>query len=147
MAMWLFKEEPEHYSFADLERERKTLWGGVSNHLARKHLRSVRKGDRIWFYHTGNDKAIVGEMRALGDPQPDPTAEDQNGVAIEVEPVRRLLSSVSLQVIKQDASLAGWELVRLPRLSVMPVTQEQWQRIEELSQGGAKVGARPARRR
>jgi predicted RNA-binding protein with PUA-like domain len=147
MAMWLFKEEPEHYSFADLERDRKTLWGGVSNALARKHLRSVQKGDRIWFYHTGSEKAIVGEMRAKSGPQPDPTAEDENGVAVEVEPVRRLLSPVSLQTIKEDSSLAGWDLVRLPRLSVMPVTEEQWQRIEELSRAGASAGARPRKRR
>ncbi len=141
MAFWLFKEEPEHYSFADLERERRTLWDGVNNSMARIHLRAVRPGDRIWFYHTGNEKAIVGEMRAISGPRPDPLADDDKGVAIEVEPVRRLLVSVSLQTIKEDPALADWELVRFSRLSVVPVTDAQWKRIEELAKG---VGTRPA---
>lgn len=137
MALWLFKEEPEHYSYAKLERDGKTLWDGVANNLARIHLRSVRPGDRIWFYHTGNEKAIVGEMRAVSGPVPDPTAEDAKGVAVEVEPVRRLLVSVSLQTIKEDPRLADWDLVRFSRLSVISVTDVQWERIEEL---GGKSG-------
>ena len=117
MAYWLFKEEPEHYSYADLERDGRTLWTGVSNNLARKNLREVRPGDRIWFYHTGGEKQIVGEMAALSGPVPDPDDSDPKAVAVEVRPVRPLLAPVSLRAIKDDARLSGWELVRLPRLS------------------------------
>jgi predicted RNA-binding protein with PUA-like domain len=133
MAHWLFKEEPDHYSFADLERDGTTLWDGVTNNLARQNLRKVRPGDRIFFYHTGNEKAIVGEMRAIGDPNPEPGSDDPKSVVVEVQVVRRLHSPVSLSRVKEDAQLAGWDLVRLPRLSVMPVTPQQWRRVEELA--------------
>src|SRR5688572_4344382 len=95
MAYWLFKEEPDHYNFADLERERTTLWDGVSNNLARKHLREVRRGDRVWYYHTGKEKAVVGEMRVVGDPMPDPSAEDPRAVVVKVRAVRRLQHPVT----------------------------------------------------
>jgi predicted RNA-binding protein with PUA-like domain len=130
---WLFKEEPGHYSFADLERDRSTLWDGVVNALARQHLRKVRKGDRVLFYHTGTEKAVVGEMRAVRDAQPDTAGGDEKAVAVQVEPVCRWPAPVSLRRIKEDPLLAGWELVRLPRLSVMPVSPAQWQRLERLS--------------
>jgi predicted RNA-binding protein with PUA-like domain len=133
MAYWLFKEEPTHYDFADLERDGKTMWDGVSNNLARKHLRNVRRGDRIWYYHTGNEKAIVGEMRALSGPRSDPDDSDPKAVVVEVKAVRRLQHPVSLDTIKKDSFLADWDLVRLPRLSVMPLTEAQWKRVVELS--------------
>lgn len=136
MALWLFKEEPDHYSFADLRREGRTLWTGVSNALARKHLREVRRGDRVLYYHTGKEKAVVGQMRVVSNPQPDPEAEDDKGVAVEVEPVKLLAHPVPLARIKADPLLADWDLVRLPRLSVMAVTAEQWRRVEELSREG-----------
>jgi predicted RNA-binding protein with PUA-like domain len=130
MANWLFKEEPSHYSFADLERDGSTVWNGVSNALALQNLRKVRPGDRVFFYHTGKEKAVVGvmEVAAAG-----PDKKDENAVAVTVRPVRRLQHPVSLSRIKSDKSLAGWELVRLPRLSVMPVTDAQWRRVEALS--------------
>lgn len=135
MAHWLFKTEPDCYSFTDLERDGSTLWDGVTNALARKNLRQVQPDDRVWYYHTGGEKAVVGEARVVGGPQPDPTAEgDKNGVAVTVRPVRRLAHPVTLARIKADKLLAGWELVRLPRLSVVPVTPEQWSRVEELAQ-------------
>ena len=134
--MWLFKEEPDHYSYDDLERDGTTLWDGVANNLARQHLRRVRRGDRVLYYHTGKEKAVVGEMRVVGDPRPEPGSDDPKSVAVEVRAVRRLRHPVSLETIKGDALLAGWDLVRLPRLSVMPVSAEQWQRVEELSRGG-----------
>ncbi len=135
MAGWLFKEEPTHYSFAQLQRDGRTVWDGVSNALARQHLRQVRRGDRVFFYHTGKEKAIVGQMRVVSDPRTDPDADDPKEVLVEVEPVRSLPHPVTLARIKADALLAGWDLVRLPRLSVMPVTDEQWRRVEELSGG------------
>jgi predicted RNA-binding protein with PUA-like domain len=133
---WLFKEEPTHYSFAELQRERRTVWDGVRNALARQNLREVRKGDRVFFYHTGKEKAIVGEMRVVRDPWMDPKADDPKEVLVEVEAVRSLPQPVSLQRIKNDPLLAGWDLVRLPRLSVMPVSEDQWLRIEQLIEQG-----------
>jgi len=130
MADWLFKEEPTHYSFADLERDGSAIWDGVTNNLARKHLRQVKQGDRIWFYHTGKEKAVVGQMVASADAAADP--HDPKGVTVQVAPVRRLPLPVTLETIKADPTLAEWELVRLPRLSVMPVSRLQWKRIETL---------------
>src|SRR4051812_18191721 len=86
---WLFKEEPDHYSYGALERDGATLWDGVTNNLALKNLRGVRPGDRVLFYHTGDEKAIVGEMRVVEGPMPDPAADDPKRVVVKVEPVRR----------------------------------------------------------
>jgi predicted RNA-binding protein with PUA-like domain len=133
MARWLFKEESTHYSFARLQQDGRTVWDGVSNALARQHLRKVRRGDRVFCYHTGKEKAIVGIMRAVTDARMDPDADDPKEVLVEVEAVRLLSHPVSLARIKGDSLLADWDLVRLPRLSVMPVTDEQWRRVEELS--------------
>jgi predicted RNA-binding protein with PUA-like domain len=137
LAYWLFKEEPDHYSFADLEREGRTFWDGVANNLARQNLRKVCRGDRVLYYHTGNEKAVVGEMEVVGDPAPDPAGDDPKAIGVEVRPVRRLLHPVPLGRIKSDPELAGWDLVRLPRLSVVPVTPAQWRRVHELSRAGA----------
>lgn len=136
MGRWLFKEEPTHYNFAQLQHEGRTVWDGVSNALALKHLRQVRRGDRVFFYHTGKEKAIVGEMRVLRTAERDSSTGEAQEPWIEVEAVRLLPHPVSLARIKGDPLLADWELVRLPRLSVMPVSDEQWQRIEELSEQG-----------
>jgi predicted RNA-binding protein with PUA-like domain len=128
MARWLFKEEPSHYSFADLERDGGTVWEGVANALALQHLRKVRPGDEVFFYHTGKEKAVVGVMKVAAAP----AAAAEGEVTVEVRPVRRLHHPVPLSRIKADKTLADWELVRLPRLSVMPVTDAQWRRVEEL---------------
>ena len=112
---------------------RSTVWDGVSNPLARKHLRQMRPGDRVLFYHTGKEKAVVGEMVVAGEPKPDPEAADEAAVIVEVRPVRRFPVAVTLAQIKADKLLANWDLVRLPRLSVVPVTESQWKRIEELA--------------
>ena len=133
MAYWLFKEEPNHYSFADLRRDGRTLWDGVTNNLARKHLRAVRRGDRVLFYHTGKEKAVVGEMKVTGDPQPDPAVDDPKSVVVEVQPVRAFGRPVTLAVIKENPALADWDLVRLSRLSVMPVSVEQWTCVQNLA--------------
>ena len=130
MALWLFKEEPDHYSFDDLRHDGTTLWDGVANALARQHLRQVRRGDRVLYYHTGKEKAVVGEMVVVAGPRP--AAEGAKEVVVEVAPVRRL-TPVPLGRIKEDALLRAWELVRLPRLSVVPMTPAQWARVVELS--------------
>ncbi len=132
---WLFKEEPTHYSFEDLQKDGKTVWSGVRNPLAQKHLREVRKGDRIFYYHTGGEKAIVGVARAASSAYPDPA--DDSLVVVDVAPVRRLPSPVSLAEIKASGRFASFALVRIPRLSVMPVTDEQWKALEEMAHAPA----------
>ena len=129
---WLFKEEPSHYSYADLERDGTTVWSGIQNPVARKNLRNVQPGDRVLFYHTGKERAIVGEMKIVSGPTRDPQDDDPKAVVVEVQAVRRWPKPVGLQQIKQDAALKTWDLVRLPRLSVVPVSSAQWQRLEEL---------------
>ncbi len=133
MALWLFKQEPSCYSIADLERDGATVWDGVSNALARKHLRQIKPGDRVLYYHTGKEKSVVGEMKVVGEPMPDPNSGDTNSVIVKVKFVRRWDGSVPLAVIKADKLLAKWDLVRLSRLSVVPVSPEQWQRVEDLA--------------
>jgi predicted RNA-binding protein with PUA-like domain len=133
MALWLFKVEPGCYSFADLNRDGKTNWDGVSNAAAQKNLRAVARGDRVFLYHTGDEKAVVGVMEVTAGPAPDPADEAGKKVFVTVKPVKALESPVTLATIKADASFAGWDLVRLPRLSVMPVTAAQWARVEELA--------------
>ena len=137
MALWLFKQEPTCYSFTDLRRDGRTVWDGVKNTMARKYLRQIKRGDRVLFYHTGKEKAVVGVMRAVADAQDAPTAEEPKAVVVEVEAVQPLARPVTLAEIKNDPLLKDWELVRLPRLSVMPVMESQWRRIEEL---GAAAG-------
>jgi predicted RNA-binding protein with PUA-like domain len=132
-AAWLFKEEPDHYSFADLEKDGETLWTGVANPVARRHLRQVQAGDRVLYYHTGKERAIVGEMRAVAGPQPDPASDDPKAVAVKVQAVRRWPKPVTLQQIKADPRFAGWDLVRLPRLSVMPISAQQLRWLESIA--------------
>ena len=133
MAYWLFKEEPDHYSFDDLLHDKRTVWQGVENNLALKHLRSVQKGDRVLYYHTGKEKAVVGVMEVVKGAYPDPKRDDPRFVVVDVKPVRRLDRSVSLAEIKSNPKFADFALVRISRLSVMPVTDKQWAEIERLS--------------
>ncbi len=135
MAFWLFKEEPETYSFSELERDGATTWSGVTNALAQKHLRAVKPGDHIFFYHTGGERAVVGLMEAVTDPKPDPDDPTGKRVVVTVKPVRRFKNPVTLATIKADKAFAGWELVRLARLSVMPVPADLWKKIETLASG------------
>ncbi len=135
MARWLFKEEPDTYSFADLQRDGSTTWSGVTNALAQKHLRSVKKGDLVFFYHTGDEKAVVGVMEVSADPTPDPADPDKKRVAVTVKPVRKLKTPVTLSAIKSDKAFAAWELVKQARLSVMPVPDALWVKIEKMGNG------------
>jgi predicted RNA-binding protein with PUA-like domain len=136
MAFWLFKEEPGTYSFADLERDGSTTWSGVTNALAQKHLRAIKKGDKVFFYHTGDEKAVVGVMEATADATPDPDDESGKRVVVAVKPLRKLKNPVALAAIKADTAFANWELVRIARLSVMPVPDELWKKIEKMSEKG-----------
>ena len=135
MAQGLVKEEPENYGFDQLERDRKTVWSGVRNPLAQKHLRGIRKGDRIFYYHTGKEKAVVGIAQALSDAYPDPSDTSGRLHALDVGPVRKLRNPVSLALIKADAAFSSFPLVRMSRLSVMPVTDGEWKRICDMGGG------------
>jgi predicted RNA-binding protein with PUA-like domain len=133
MAQWLVKEEPENYSYDQLERDRKTVWAGVRNPLAQKHLRTIRRGDRIFYYHTGKEKAVVAVATASSDAYPDPADADEKLFVVDVVPGQKLARPVTLAEIKADKSFASFALVRMSRLSVMPVSDAEWQRIEEIS--------------
>jgi len=130
---WLFKEEPTHYAYDDLVRDKKTSWSGVRNALAQKHLRAVEKGDRIFYYHTGDQKAVVAVARAASNAYPDPADPDGKLFAVDVAPVEPLARPVTLTEIKAEPSLKEMPLVRISRLSVMPVTDREWDRIVKLS--------------
>ena len=127
------KEEPEHYNYDQLERDRKTVWAGVRNPLAQKHLRSIRKGDRIFYYHTGKEKAVVAIAKATTDAYPDPDDTDGRLFVVDIAPESRLAHPVTLAAIKADTAFASFPLVRMSRLSVMPVTDAEWHRIEKMS--------------
>jgi predicted RNA-binding protein with PUA-like domain len=130
---WLFKEEPTHYGYDELVKDKKTMWSGVKNPLAQKHLKSVRKGDRIFYYHTGDEKAVVGICKALGDAYVDPGDTSGKASVVDVAPVQKLPRPVTLAEIKADASFKDFPLVRISRLSVMPVSDAEWTRIEKMA--------------
>lgn len=130
---WLVKEEPTSYSFDDLVRDGRTAWSGVRNPLAQKHLRSMNKGDRVFFYHTGDVKAVVGIAKTAGAPYVDPADSAGKLNAVDLVPVKKLKSPVTLAAIKADRAFAEFPLVRISRLSVMPVTDEEWKRIEAMA--------------
>lgn len=133
MGQWLVKEEPEHYSYDQLERDRKTVWAGVRNPLAQKHLRSIRRGDRIFYYHTGKEKAVVAIAKAASDAYPDPNDGSGKLFVVDVVPEGKLARPVTLAEVKADKAFASFPLVRMSRLSVMPVTDAEWSRIEKMS--------------
>ena len=133
MAQWLVKEEPDHYAYDQLERDRTTVWAGVRNPLAQKHLRSIRRGDRIFYYHTGKQKAVVAIAKAITDAYPDPEDDSGKAFVVDIAPEKALPRPVTLAEIKADPAFATFPLVRLPRLSVMPVTDAEWARIERMS--------------
>lgn len=130
---WLFKEEPSSYSYPDLVKDGRAQWAGVKNPLAQKHLRSVTKGDRIFYYHTGREKAIVGIATAITDAYPDP--EDRSGkmAVVDIAPQRAMPRPVTLAEIKARNSFASFPLTRIPRLSVMPVSDREWEEIEKMA--------------
>ncbi len=129
MAFWLLKTEPSNYAYADLERDQETPWDGVTNNLALKHLRQMRQGDQALIYHTGGEKAIVGVAEVVSDPYPDPEQDNPRWVVVDVKPKRKLARAIPLAEIKSDPKLKHFDLVRLPRLSVMPVAEAVWKHL------------------
>lgn len=131
---WLVKEEPAHYPWDAFVKDRGTTWSGVRNPVAQKHLRSIRKGDEVFYYHTGDEKAIVGIARAAGHAYPDPADPSGKAHVVDLAPVKALTRPVTLAAIKADARFRDFPLTYLPRLSVMPVTEAQWKAIVTMSQ-------------
>ena len=129
MNRWLLKTEPSTYSYADLVRDQATTWDGVKNPTALNHLRAMKNGDQVLFYHTGDEKAIVGVARIISNPYADPKLGDPKRVVVDLAPVRALKSPVTLARVKADPRFVAFALVRIPRLSVMPVTPDQWEAL------------------
>ena len=132
---WIVKTEPSSYSFGDLERDRRTVWDGVKNAVALKNIRAMRKGDAVMVYHTGDEKQIVGLATVVSDPYPDPKADDDALVVVDVEVGKRLPRPVTLAEIKADPDFKDLALVRQGRLSVVPVEERLWKKL--LRMGGA----------
>jgi len=130
MAHWLMKSEPSSYSWKDLVRDGSTEWDGVRNNAARLHLKAMKRGDEAYFYHSMDERAVIGVMKIVREAAPDP--KDPNWVSVAVEPVRPV-NPVTLKAIKAEPGLAKMELVRLSRLSVSPVRDEEWRKILEMA--------------
>lgn len=130
---WLLKTEPSAYSYQQLQKDKKTVWDGVKNNLALKHLSQVKKGDWAFIYHTGNEKAAVGIARVLRGAYPDPQEENPRFVVVDIKPVKALSRPVLLSEMRANLKLAKFDLLRLSRLSVMPVSDGQWKVIEGMA--------------
>jgi len=136
MAYWLVKSEPSKYSWEQFEKDKQTFWDGVRNYAARNHLKAMKKGDQVLFYHSNEGLEIVGIAKVSKEAYPDPTADDDAWVAVDLQPYERIKKPVSLDQIKTDKRLANMALVRLGRLSVQPVRENEWNIVMEL--GGMK---------
>ncbi len=133
MAYWLLKTEPSTYSYWDLEKEKKATWDGVSNNLALKHIREMKKGDLAFIYHSGEEKAIVGIAEITSMPYADPKQDQEKLVVVDLKPKERLKHAVSLATVKARSEFAQFELVRMSRLSVMPVSAPHWKMLLSMS--------------
>ncbi len=133
MAAFLFKTEPSDFSFSDLLRDKRVVWEGVSNALALQHMRTVRKGDTVVIYHTGSEKRAVGLATVTKGPYADPSLDDERRVVVDLKPLRALGTPVSLSQFKTDPVLKATELVRISRLSVMPLSEPQLTKLLALA--------------
>ena len=134
MSFWLIKSEPEVYSWDQFMKDKHTRWDGIRNYAARLHLRAMKKGDEIFFYHSNKGTEIVGIATVIKEAYPDPTSDDPAWFAVDIKPSKKLKHPVTLEQIKKEKKLAGMSLVRIGRLSVQPVTEDEWQII--LKMGG-----------
>ena len=133
MNYWLVKQEPESYSWSDFVKDGKTAWTGVRNFAARLNLRAMKKGDEVFYYHSNEGKEIVGVARVVKEAYADPTATEGDWVCVDLVPVKPLAKPIGLDVIKVDKMLKNMKLVKISRLSVSPVTKEEFDRIIKLS--------------
>jgi predicted RNA-binding protein with PUA-like domain len=133
MAHWLVKSEPDAYSWEQLVKDKQTAWTGVRNYAARLHLRTMKKGDEVFFYHSNEGTDIVGIAKVVKESYQDPTTEDDKWVAVDLKAVKKLKNPVTLETIKKDKRLANMALVRIGRLSVQPVSEEEWKVVISLA--------------
>ncbi len=133
MAYWLIKSEPFKYSWDQFEKDKQTFWDGVRNYAARNHLKAMKKGDQVFFYHSNEGTEIVGIAKVAKEAYQDPTTTEEAWVAVDFKPHKKLKKSVSLAQIKAEKRLANMALVRLGRLSVQPVTDEEWAIVMEMA--------------
>ena len=133
MAHWLVKSEPTTYSWDDLVKEKQTCWSGVRNYAARIHLNTMKKGDEVFFYHSNEGVEIVAIAKVAKESYQDPTTEEKAWLVVDIKPVRKLKNPVTLDTIKKDKRLSNMDLVRLGRLSVQKVTEEEWKVVLELA--------------
>jgi predicted RNA-binding protein with PUA-like domain len=133
MSYWLIKSEPDVYSWDQFVKDKQTRWDGVRNYAARIHLRAMKKGDSVFFYHSNKGMEIVGLATVSKEAYPDPTTPDPAWVAVDVKPLKKLAKPVTLDQIKKEKRLAEMALVRLGRLSVQPVTEEEWALIMKMA--------------
>lgn len=133
MARWLLKTEPSCYSFEDLKRDKKTTWDGISNAVALKHIRTMKKGDEALIYHTGDQRRVIGTATISSEPYPNPKEDDDRLTVVDLKAGKALDRPVSLDEFKADPAFAGWDLLRIGRLSVVPVPDKMWKRIEQLA--------------
>jgi predicted RNA-binding protein with PUA-like domain len=134
VSFWLVKSEPEAYSWAQLVKDGKTAWTGVRNFAARLNLRAMKSGDRVFFYHSGEEKSVVGLARVVKEFYSDPTADEGDWSAVDLASEKALLKPVTLATIKADKILGEMKLVKQSRLSVSPVTREQFERLLKLAE-------------
>lgn len=134
MAYWLVKSEPFKYSWDQFQKDKKTYWDGVRNYAARNFLKAMKKGDQVFFYHSNEGLEIVGIAEVVKEYYQDPTTDDEAWVVVDLKPKKKLKKPVTLQQIKQDKRLSNMALVKLGRLSVTPVTDEEWVVIMEMAE-------------
>ncbi len=132
MPAWLIKTEPDTYSWDQMVADKKTVWDGVANNLALKYMRTIKKGDLCLFYHTGDEKRIMGFAEVISEPYPDPKQEDPKLVVFDIKAGKALKTPVTLPMIKTDPAFVGWDLLRIGRLSVVPTPDAMVKRIEAL---------------
>lgn len=140
MAYWLVKSEPSVYSWDQFVKDKETSWDGVRNYAARLHLRGMKKGDEVLYYHSNEGTDIVGVARVTKEAYQDPTTDDERWVSVGLKPEKRLKHAVSLDQIKKDKRLADMALVRISRLSVQPVTAKEWAAVMDLAEVGPAPG-------
>jgi predicted RNA-binding protein with PUA-like domain len=134
MSYWLLKTEPDCYAWDDLVRDKRTIWEGVTNAAALKNIRSIKKGDLALIYHTGDQRSAVGVAQIVSNPYPNPKEEDDRLVVIDLKPQRKLPRPVTLAEIRADKALAGWDLLRISRLSVVATPGPMWKHLLRLSE-------------
>jgi len=130
---WLAKQEPKSYNFSILKKDKKTIWDGVHNNLALKHINNMKKGDLILFYHSGDEKQVVGIMEVSSKPYSNPEETNERFVVVDVKYKKELQHPVTLSEMKKQKKFKNWELIRISRLSVMPVPKEIWNSIIKMS--------------